>query len=33
MKLEERGKGKEKDRTSLILHNIICECRGYKDMY
>jgi hypothetical protein len=29
----ERGKGKEKDRALLILHNISCECRGYKHVY
>jgi hypothetical protein len=28
-----RGKGKENDRTSVILHNIRCEGRGYKDVY
>jgi hypothetical protein len=29
MDLGERGKGKENDRASVILHNIGCEGRGY----
>jgi hypothetical protein len=33
MELGEREKGKENDRASVILHIIICESRGYKDMY
>jgi hypothetical protein len=33
MELRERGKGKEKDRTSVILHTIRHEGRGYKDVY
>jgi hypothetical protein len=33
MELGERGKGKENDRASVILHNIIRESRGYKDVY
>jgi hypothetical protein len=33
MELEERGKGKENDRASVILQNIICEGRRYKDVY
>jgi hypothetical protein len=33
MELEESGKGKEKNRTSVILHTTRCEGRGYKDMY
>jgi hypothetical protein len=28
MKLEERGKGKENDRASVISHNTRCEIRG-----
>jgi hypothetical protein len=28
-----RGKGKENDRALVILHNTVCECRGYKDVY
>jgi hypothetical protein len=27
------GKGKENGRASVILHNIICEIREYKDEY
>jgi hypothetical protein len=33
MELRERGKGKEKDRASVILHTIRCKVRGYKDEY
>jgi hypothetical protein len=33
MELRERGKGKEIDRASVILHNIRCESRGYNNMY
>jgi hypothetical protein len=33
MKLGERGKGMENDRASVISHNIICEGRGYKNVY
>jgi hypothetical protein len=33
MELGERGKGKENDRVSVILYNIRCESRGYKDVY
>jgi hypothetical protein len=33
MKLRNTGKGKEKDRASVIAHNIVCEGRGYKDVY
>jgi hypothetical protein len=33
MELEERGKRKENDRGQVILHNIRCEGRGYKDVY
>jgi hypothetical protein len=33
MEFEERGKGKESDRTSVILHNLICEGKGYKDVF
>jgi hypothetical protein len=33
MELGERGKGKENDSTSVILHNIRYEGRGYKDAY
>jgi hypothetical protein len=29
MELEERGKGKENDRASVISHNIRCESKGY----
>jgi hypothetical protein len=29
----ERGKEKENDRASVILHKIRCEGRGYKDVY
>jgi hypothetical protein len=32
MELKERGKGKENDRTSVILHTR-CEGREYKDVY
>jgi hypothetical protein len=33
MELGERGKGKENNRASVILYNIRCEVRGYKDVY
>jgi hypothetical protein len=33
MELGERGKGKEDDRISIILHTIRYEGRGYKDVY
>jgi hypothetical protein len=33
MELEERGKGKENARASVISHNIKYEGRGYKDVY
>jgi hypothetical protein len=33
MKLGEREKGKEKDRTSVISFNIKYEGIGYKDVY
>jgi hypothetical protein len=33
MELRERSKGKENAGTLVISHNIICEGRGYKDMY
>jgi hypothetical protein len=33
MELRERKKGKENDRASVILHNIRCEGRGYRDVY
>jgi hypothetical protein len=33
MGLRERRTGKKNDRASVILHNIRCEGRGYKDMY
>jgi hypothetical protein len=33
MELRERGKGKENDRASVILHDITYEGRGYKDKY
>jgi hypothetical protein len=33
VELRERGKGKENDRASAILHNIRCEGRGYKDVH
>jgi hypothetical protein len=33
MGLRERGKGKENDRASVILHNIRYEGRGNKDLY
>jgi hypothetical protein len=33
MELWERRKGKQNDRASVILHNIRCEGRGYKDVY
>jgi hypothetical protein len=33
MELGERGKGKEKDRASVIMHTIRFEGRGYKDVY
>jgi hypothetical protein len=32
MDLEERGKGKENDKPPVILHNIRCEGRVYKDV-
>jgi hypothetical protein len=31
MELMERRKGREDNRASVILHNIRCEDRGYKD--
>jgi hypothetical protein len=33
MELRERKKGKENDRASVILHNIRCEGREYRDVY
>jgi hypothetical protein len=33
MELRERRKRKENDRASVILHNIKCEGRRYKDVY
>jgi hypothetical protein len=33
MELGERGKGKVNDRPSVIVHNIRCEGRGYKDVH
>jgi hypothetical protein len=33
MELREREKGKEKGRASIILHNIRCEGREYKEVY
>jgi hypothetical protein len=33
MELRERGKRKENDRASIILHNIRCAGRGYKDVH
>jgi hypothetical protein len=33
MGLGEKGKGKEKDRASVISHNIRCVGKGYKDAY
>jgi hypothetical protein len=27
---QEKGKGKENDRASVISHNIRCEGRGYR---
>jgi hypothetical protein len=30
MELRERGKGKENDSASVILHNIRCEGRGHR---
>jgi hypothetical protein len=33
MELREKGKGKENDRASVIPCNIICEGRGYKNVY
>jgi hypothetical protein len=33
MELGEKGKGKENERASVILHNIRCEGSGYKDVY
>jgi hypothetical protein len=33
MELGERGKGKDNDRTSVILHTIRCKDRGYKEVY
>jgi hypothetical protein len=32
MELGERAKGKEDDRASVTLHNIICEGRRYNDV-
>jgi hypothetical protein len=33
MELRERGKRKENDRDSVILHTVRSEGRGCKDMY
>jgi hypothetical protein len=33
MELREIGKGKDNDIATIMLHNIICEGRGYKDVY
>jgi hypothetical protein len=33
MELRQREKGKKNDRASVILHNVRCEGRGYKDVY
>jgi hypothetical protein len=33
MELRERGKGKENDRASVILHTKRRDGRGYKDVY
>jgi hypothetical protein len=33
MELSEREKGEENDRASLISNNIICEGRGYEDVF
>jgi hypothetical protein len=33
MELGEWGKVKENDRVSVMLHNIRCEGRGYKNVY
>jgi hypothetical protein len=33
MELEERKKGKENDRASVILHTTRYEGRGYKDVH
>jgi hypothetical protein len=33
MKLRERGKGKENDTASIILHNIRCEGRRYNGVF
>jgi hypothetical protein len=33
MELGEREKVKKNDRASVMLHNIRCEGRGYKDTY
>jgi hypothetical protein len=33
MEPRERRKGKENDSASVVLHNIRCEGRGYKDVY
>jgi hypothetical protein len=33
MELGEREKTKKNNRASVILHNIRCEGRGYKDVY
>jgi hypothetical protein len=30
---QRKGKGKENDRASVILHTIRCKSRGYKDVY
>jgi hypothetical protein len=32
VELKERGKGKDNDTASVILHNIGCESREYKDV-
>jgi hypothetical protein len=33
MDILEKGKVKQNDRASVILHNIKCEGRGYKDVH
>jgi hypothetical protein len=33
MELGKRSKGKENDRAPVILHNIRCEGKEYKDVY
>jgi hypothetical protein len=33
MELREKGKRKDNDRASVILHTIRCDDRGYKDVY